>query len=127
MISNNTYLETIEFEPEPLDLDIWKPIFTNIEPQMTASFVVNGVDLNKEISELSVSKDSKFTFINHQQEQRRKHHKTRINKKWAKHYGYRQVDYVFDVDNVQVNQDSLASKNITYDMVGQFKEKRVYK
>ena len=125
LLSSNGFLETIEIEPAPINLDIDKPSLINMEPQMSASFAVNGVDFNKETSELFVSKDPKVTFVNHQQEQRRKHHKTRINKKWAKRYGYRQVEYVFEVESMQINQDSLASENLAYDMVGHFKEKRV--
>lgn len=125
LLSNNGFFETIEMEPEPIDLDIDKPSLINIKPQMSASFIVNGVDLNKETGELLAPKDSKVTFVNHQQEQIRKHHKTRINKKWAKRYGYRQVEYVFEIESMQINQGSLASENFTYDMVGHFKEKRI--
>lgn len=127
LLATNAYLDTIEIEPEPLDINdmLNHPRFCNIEPEYNATFKIENADLNKKIDKLLTPDNPAFSFRTNVKEQIRKHHKTRINKKWAKRYGYRQAEYLFDVDNADIKPDDLSNEIYSINFTGQFREKRI--
>ena len=61
-----------------------------------------------------------FTLYTTKEIQCRRHHKKRINKKWAKRYGFKTVvDKLFDVKDVSV-QDTNDDGFMTYTLTGDF-------
>ena len=116
-------IKTIEFDHEPLDIIAEnRNIFTNLNPQPTYVFEVTPCDINKEI--LLEGRGPWKTSIVTNQIQKRKHHKTRINKKWAKKYGYWIVKDTFDISNIEAHD--LDKEHVTYNADLQFRERRIY-
>ena len=59
------------------------------------------------------------TMMNYYKIQKRAHHKTRINKKWAKRYGYWFYEDIYDVEWIQKN-------TLEYEARLTFKERQRY-
>ena len=120
-------IKTIEFEPEPVDIMNIMPknVFWNIKPmtmsmiaKIEPSFINDNVIQGKPIGP--------WTMTNQTQIQKRKHHKTRINKKWAKRYGYITIEHVYEVLDLKEDPASLANEQVTYDATLKLKEARMY-
>lgn len=120
-------IKTIEFEPEPVDIMNLMPknVFWNIKPMavtMSAkfkpSFVNDNIILGKPVGPWTMTDQTKL--------QKRKHHKTRINKKWAKRYGHITIEHVYEVLDLKENHSSLINEQITYDATLRLKEARMY-
>lgn len=83
----STPMESIEMTAEHDSLDLsYKP------KEFNASF--NMSYLNDELLDELTGKNKKAKVVGRKLVQRRKHNKKRINKKWAKIYGYDLVLYV---------------------------------
>ena len=120
-------IKTIEFEPEPLDIMNIMPknVFWNIKPMsmsMTAKFKPDFI--NDQI--IQGKPVGPWTMTNETKLQKRKHHKTRINKKWAKRYGYTTIEHVYEVLDLKEDPNSLAEAEVTYDATLRLKEARMY-
>ena len=120
-------IKTIEFEPEPLDImNECKHVYTNLSPQNQAifnvSFNMGNVNLNNNI--ISPKVTDAWTMKQYNKIQKKKHHKTRINKKWAKKYGYWTVEDVFKVNSL--TPKDIANEKLTYEGDLEFKERRIY-
>ena len=120
-------IKTIEFEPEPLDIMNLMPknVFWNIKPMamtMTAKFkpdfINDRIIQGKPIGPWTMTDETKL--------QKRKHHKTRINKKWAKRYGYTTIEHVYEVLDLKADPSSLINEQVTYDVTLRLKEARMY-
>ena len=118
-------LKTVEFEPEPLDIMNLMPknVFWNIKPMtmsMTAkfkpSFTNDNIMIGKPVEPWEMRK--------YDQIQKRKHHKTRISKKWAKRYGYWNVEDIYKLKSL--TPQDLDKEVVTYNGEIEFKERRVY-
>lgn len=109
-------LQTIEFEPEPLDIvNEYKNIFWNLAPEQTMTFKVEPV---------KSSPIGPWMIRQYDHIQKKKHHKTRINKKWAKKYGYWTVEDTYEVLNLK--PDNLDKEVVTYGAEMKFRERRIY-
>ena len=120
-------IESVEFEPEPLDImNECKHVYTNLSPQHQAifnvSFNMRNVNLNKNI--ISPKVTDAWTMKQYDKIQKKKHHKTRINKKWAKKYGYWTIEDVFKVNSL--TPKDIANEKLTYEGDLEFKERRIY-
>lgn len=118
-------IKTIEFEPEPLDIINLMPknVFWNVKPmtmsmvaKIKPSFINDNIILGKPVGPWEMRK--------YDQIQKRKHHKTRINKKWAKKYGCWTVEDVFKVNSL--NPKDIVNEKLTYEGNLEFKERRIY-
>ena len=76
-------------------------------------------DISKLLKELTneLSKPEPFymEFDGVRYEQVRKHKKKRINKKWAKRYGYREVPCRYRMENAYIRQETFNDFNIVAD------------
>lgn len=116
-------LQTIEFEPEPLDImNESKNVFCNLMPEQTITFKVEPCCITKDIIKPKVT--DPWTISQYDHIQKRKHHKTRINKKWAKKYGYWTVEDTYEILNLK--PDNLDKEVVTYDGEMKFRERRIY-
>lgn len=118
-------LKTVEFEPEPLDIMNLMPknVFWNIKPmsmsmvtEIKPSFIKDNIIQDKPIGPWEMRK--------HDQIQKRKHHKTRISKKWAKRYGYWNVEDIYKLKSL--TPQDLDKEVVIYNGEIEFKERRVY-
>ena len=98
----------------PEDYD--SPAFTFTK---TASFEFDSsfnVPLLKELAgELSKPQPFYMEFDGVYHEQVRKHKKKRINKKWAKRYGYREVPCRYRMENAYIRQETFNDFNVVAD------------
>lgn len=88
-------LQNVDF---PLSAHAEFEFTADVDPALAES--VLGIDLSnrKDITGFTLRFNAPY------QEQIRKHKKKRINKKWAKRYGYRTVTRVRQIENVQFRQ-----------------------
>ena len=69
------------------------------------SFSGSNVSFNPSVlAELLDTPSNKICLKGTEHRQRRKHRKRRINKKWAKRYGYREVDVDYGEFNAEIKQ-----------------------
>lgn len=83
--------------------------------EMTLDYNVTDMSLNKLLGfDEPIKKPDAYDITYTKIVQRRKHKKKRINKKWAKRYGYKPVDVVFKGWEVKLHSDSTFEfkKNI---------------
>ena len=120
-------IKSIEFEPEPVDIMniMSKNVFWNVKPmsmntiiKIEPSFINDNIIQDKPVGPWEMRK--------HDQIQKRKHHKTRINKKWAKRYGYTTIEHVYEVLDLKADPSSLDSEQVIYDATLELKEARMY-
>ena len=119
-------LQTIEFEPEPLDImNECRNVFCNLAPEQTMTFKVEPIEPSFLTDTHIYGKPiGPWTMSQYDQIQKKKHHKTRINKKWAKKYGYWTVEDVYEVLNMS-SQD-IDKEVVTYNAEMKFRERRIY-
>ena len=118
-------IKAIEFEPESVYIEnlLPKNVFWNIEPmsmsmvaEIKPSFIKDNIIQDKPIEPWEMRK--------HDQIQKRKHHKTRINKKWAKKYGYWNIEDIFKLKSLE--PQDIDKEIVTFEGVLEFKERRIY-
>lgn len=83
------------------------------DKSFTASF---DIDINDDLfSELiGTNYKTEWELWYEKKVQRRRHHKRRINKKWAKRYGYRNVITKIDVEDCNVSKNSQDVNQISF-------------
>lgn len=122
----NGAIETIKSEPEEFDItNELKHTFWDIKPmsmrciaEVKPDFINDQMILSKPIGPWEMTQQTKI--------QRRKHHKKRINKKWAKRYGYYTIEHVYEVLDLKPDPNSLAEAEVSYDATLRLKEARTY-
>ena len=119
-------LQTIEFEPESLDItNEFKNVFCNLKPEQTMTFKVEPIESSFLTDTHIYGKPiGPWMIRQYDHIQKKKHHKTRINKKWAKKYGYWTVEDTYEVLNLKPN--NIDKEIVTYGAEMKFKERRIY-
>lgn len=91
----------------------------NIPISASAEFEI---EADIDAAALGSAKSFSMTFRNPYQVQRRKHKKKRINKKWAKRYGYVTKFRTYQVDQVHFTDDGYFSFEATAENVRKIAE-----
>lgn len=113
-------IKTIEFGPEPLDImDIMN---TNINIQPSIVFEVKTDLLSDNFINPFINPTGLFELIQRNKFQKRKHHKTRISKKWAKKYGYYTFEDTYEIKSFK--PQDIDKEILSYDCKIKFKERR---
>ena len=87
-----------------------------INTEYQTTFTVKNVVINEDLFSklLGVNQKPKWSFYYDHQIQRRKHRKKRINKKWAKRYGYRNVMTKIGLEEFNITEDSHDINQVTF-------------
>lgn len=114
-------IKTIEFEPEPLNImNECRHIYTNINIQPSIVFEVE----TDSLSDNFINPTGPFEIRQYNKFQKRKHHKTRISKKWAKKYGYYTFEDTYEIKSFK--PQDIDKEVLSYDCKIKFKERKVY-
>lgn len=120
-IGTGIRFDEIDSIPEHDDFDYTDPI---IIPTMSLSSkpfeceleaTLNVPLINELVGQLSQPKGFNLEWDGVYHEQIRKHKKKRINKKWAKRYGYREHPCRYRMKNAHIRQETFNDFSITTD------------
>lgn len=103
--------------PEELDLDCCRinPVTLSKSVEFELEATLNVPLINELAGSFSKPKGFDLEWDGVYHEQIRKHKKKRINKKWAKRYGYREVPCRYRMENAHIQQETLNDFSITTD------------
>lgn len=120
-------IKTLEYTPEPetFELNLFKkkflsnmefstPVVFNAECEINNAFIVKEKDIKEPYT---------MTF-NRTITPKRKHHKTRIQKKWLKKYGFWTEEDVYKIK--EFTPRMTADRIQTFDVSLEFVERRIY-
>lgn len=82
---------------------------------------INADVLNKLFEKIQTSKPQSFSIISVEKKQIRTHRKKRINKKWAKRYGFYEVTRKLPITYMETIPDGVNVKPVTDKMLQTFK------
>lgn len=121
-------IKTLEYKPDPKtfelglfkknflsNMDFSTPIVFNAECEVNNAFIAKDVKDIKEPYTMSFNKTTT---------PKRKHHKTRIQKKWLKKYGFWTEEDVYKIK--EFTPRMTADRIQTFDVSLEFVERRVY-
>lgn len=118
-------IKTLEYTPDPetFELDLFKKKFLS-NMDFSTPVVFNA---ECEVNEAFIVKDIKEPYtmsFNRTTTPKRKHHKTRIQKKWLKKYGFWTEEDVYKIKEFMPRM--TADRIQTVDVSLEFVERRVY-
>jgi hypothetical protein len=97
----------------------------NLFDSKTCSFSmdaeINADVLNKLFEKIQLSKPQSFSIISVEKKQIRTHRKKRINKKWAKRYGFYEVTRKLPITYMETIHNDMNVKPVTDKMLQTFK------
>ena len=118
-------IKTLEYMPEPetFELNLFKKKFLS-DMNFSTPVVFNAeCEVNKDFIVKDVKEPYTMSF-NRTTTPKRKHHKTRIQKKWLKKYGFWTEEDVYKIK--EFTPRMTADRIQTFDVSLEFVERRVY-